>query len=230
VLRAIGTPSKGGSAFGVDLRLEDDRPPALHGDRGYSRKGADPGNASHYYSLPRMPTSGTLTIDGRAVAVTGLSWMDHEFGTSFLEPEQIGWDWFSIQLEDGRSLMIYRFRRADGAPDPRSSGTLIQADGATVPITSRTGFQLEPRRTWTSTESGAQYPVVWQVGVPSLNIDLEVSAAVDAQELRTAESAGVTYWEGAVTVTGEIAGSAVKGRGYLEMTGYAGAALSNVLR
>jgi predicted secreted hydrolase len=230
VLRAVGTPSKGGPSFGVDLRLEDDRPPVLHGDRGYSRKGTDPGNASHYYSLPRMPTSGTLTIDGRAVAVTGLSWMDHEFGTSFLEPEQIGWDWFSIQLEDGRSLMIYRFRRADGSLDPRSSGTLVNANGTTVPITAQNSFRLEPGRTWTSAESGAQYPVVWKVGVPGLNIDLEVSAAVDAQELRTADSAGVTYWEGAVTITGQIAGSAVKGRGYLEMTGYAGASLSNVLR
>ena len=91
-------------------------------------------------------------------------------------------------------------------------------------------FRLEPGRTWTSPASGARYPVEWKVEVPGLSIDLEVSAAVDAQELRTADSTGVTYWEGAVTVTGQIAGDAVKGRGYLEMTGYAGAALSNVLR
>ena len=109
-------------AFAIDLHLEEKRPPVLHGEHGYSRKGAAPGNASHYYSLTRMPTHGTITVDGRAIEITGLSWMDHEFGTSFLEPEQIGWDWFSIQLDDGRDLMIFQLRRADGSIDPRSSG------------------------------------------------------------------------------------------------------------
>jgi predicted secreted hydrolase len=229
-LRATGTASSGGKPFGIDLRLEEDRPPVLQGDRGYSRKGSDPGNASYYYSVPRMPTRGTLSIDGRAVAVTGLSWMDHEFGTSFLEPAQVGWNWFSIQLEDGRSLMIYQFRRVDGSLDPRSSGTLINANGAIVPIRNPSDIRLEPGRIWTSRASGARYPVEWKVAVPALSIDLGVSAAVDAQELRTADSTGVTYWEGAVIVTGQIAGGAVKGRGYLEMTGYAGASMSNILR
>ena len=108
-----------GHDAGIDLVLDEGRPPIIHGSNGISQKGAQPGNASHYYSLTRMPTSGTLTIDGERVTVSGHSWMDHEFGTSFLEPEQRGWDWLAIQLADGRELMLYQLRRADGSRDSR---------------------------------------------------------------------------------------------------------------
>ena len=230
-LRALGRPDASPDAppFGIDLRLADDRPPALHGDRGYSQKGSDPGNASHYYSLPRMSTTGAITLDGRTTPVTGLSWMDHEFGTSFLEPEQIGWDWFAIQLQDGRSLMLYRFRRKDGTLDRRSSGTLVDAVGRVVNLPFD-AVTLVPGRTWTSPGSGARYPTTWSVTLPRERIDLAVTAVLDAQELSTPRSAGVTYWEGAVDVKGTANGSAVSGRGYLEMTGYAGASLSDYLR
>jgi predicted secreted hydrolase len=216
--------------IGFDLALTEARPAALHGDRGYSRKGSAAGNASHYYSLTRMPTRGTITIDGAALPVTGLSWMDHEFGTTFLESGQVGWDWFSIQLEDGRDLMLFQLRRADGSIDPRSSGTLVEADGRTVPISPSSAFGLVPGRTWTSPASGARYPVQWDVRVPAAEISLTVTAAVDDQELHTERSTGVTYWEGAVDVSARVHGRAVKGRGYLEMTGYAGAPMGNVLR
>lgn len=219
-----------GKDFGVDLSLTEERNPVLHGDRGYSRKGSAPGNASHYYSLTRMPTRGTITLDGRPVEVTGLSWMDHEFGTSFLEPDQIGWDWFSIQLDDGRDLMIFQLRRRDGSIDPRSSGTLVEPDGTSVRITLESGFRLDPGRTWKSPASGAPYPVAWTVRVPRGDIELSVSAALDNQELHTERSAGVTYWEGAIDVTGRARGRAVKGRGYLEMTGYSGNAMGSFMR
>ena len=219
-----------GPRFAIDLRATEDRPAVLHGDRGYSRKGSAAGNASHYYSLTRMPTRGTVTLDGRVVDVTGLSWMDHEFGTTFLEPEQIGWDWFSIQLTDGRDLMIFQLRRADGSIDPRSSGTLVERDGTTRPITYESGFRLEPGRRWKSPVSGSQYPIAWTVRVPRSDLTLAVAAAVDGQELHTEQSTGVTYWEGAVDVTGSIGGQPVKGRGYLEMTGYSGAPMGHLMR
>jgi predicted secreted hydrolase len=219
-----------GPGFAIDLRATEDRPAILHGDRGYSRKGSAAGNASHYYSLTRMPTRGTLTVDGRVVDVTGLSWMDHEFGTTFLEPEQIGWDWFSIQLTDGRDLMIFQLRRADGSIDPRSSGTLVERDGTTSPITYESGFRLEPGRRWKSSVSGAQYPVAWTVRVPRSDLTLAVAAALDGQELHTRQSTGVTYWEGAVEVAGTIRGQPVKGRGYLEMTGYSGTPMGRLMR
>jgi predicted secreted hydrolase len=217
-------------AFAIDLQLTEDRPAVLHGDRGYSRKGAAAGNASHYYSLTRMPTRGTITVGGRAFDITGLSWMDHEFGTSFLEPEQIGWDWFSIQLEDGRDLMIFQLRRADGTIDPRSSGTLVEPGGATTPITLESGFRLQPGRTWTSPVSGSAYPVQWTVALPHAGINLSVSAAMDDQELHTEHSTGVTYWEGAVDVAGQVNGRPAKGRGYLEMTGYSGMPMGRFMR
>jgi predicted secreted hydrolase len=177
-----------------------------------------------------MPTRGTVTVDGRAIDVTGLSWMDHEFGTTFLEPEQIGWDWFSIQLTDGRDLMIFQLRRADGSIDGRSSGTLVERDGTTVPVPWESGFRLEPGRRWTSPVSGSQYPVTWKVRVPGRDLTLDVAAALDGQELHTEQSTGVTYWEGAIDVSGSIHGQAVQGRGYLEMTGYSGAPMGLLMR
>ncbi len=216
--------------FGIDLRLEESRRAVLHGERGYSRKGAAAGNASHYYSFTRMPTRGTVTVAGRTTEVTGQSWMDHEFGTSFLEPEQAGWDWFSIQLDDGRDLMIFQLRRTDGSIDPRSAGTLVEPDGSTTPVTLDTGFRLEPGRTWTSGTSGARYPIAWTVRLPRSDIMLSVVAAVVDQELHAKGSSGVAYWEGAIDVAGSVRGRSVKGRGYLEMTGYSGTPMGRLMR
>jgi predicted secreted hydrolase len=211
--------------FGIDLRLDEGRPPVLHGEGGYSRKGATPGNASFYYSLTRMPTSGTVTVEGRAIEVAGQTWMDHEFGTTFLEKEQIGWDWFSIQLDDGRDLMAFQLRRRDGSIDPRSSGTLVEPDGSYRHISFASGFTLEPGRIWTSRATGGRYPVEWGVRVPREGIDLNVRPVLDEQELRTGPTTGVNYWEGAVDAIGSVKGRPVRGRGYLEMTGYAGRGL-----
>jgi predicted secreted hydrolase len=219
-----------GGEIGIDLMLDEARPPVLHGDHGYSRKGATEGNASHYYSLTRMPTRGTLTIGGQAFSVTGASWMDHEFGTSFLESDQVGWDWFSVQLDDGHDLMVFRIRRSDGSIDPHSSGTLVDPDGSSSAVTSASGFRLEPGRIWHSPASGARYPVEWHVTIPDRDVDLQVEAALDEQELNTEHSTGVTYWEGAIDVTGSVGGRPVKGRGYLEMTGYLGRAMGAILR
>ena len=213
--------------FALDLVLGEGGPPVLHGERGYSRKGATPGNASHYYSLTRMPTDGHLTIDGTRVAVRGSSWMDHEFGTSFLEPGQQGWDWFSLQLDDGTDLMMFRMRRTDGSVDPQSSGTWAVAGAART--LGSTDFTLTPGRTWRSDASGASYPVAWRITVPGEQLELDVRAVLDGQEL-TGLRTGVTYWEGAIAVTGTRRGDPIAGRGYLEMTGYAGPAMGELLR
>ena len=154
--------------------------------------------------------------------------MDHEFGTSFLEEEQTGWDWFSIQLDDGRDLMVFQIRRRDGSIDPRSSGTLIDADGRAVHI-SFSEFTLKSSDVWRSTESGAGYPIDWTIDLPRYDLRLSVKAAFDNQELRTTESTGVTYWEGSVKVEGTSGGKKIAGRGYLEMTGYAGQNMGAIL-
>jgi predicted secreted hydrolase len=227
------------SGIAIDLHLTNTARWVGHGRDGYSQKGRDPGNASEYYSLPRLTTQGTLTIGGRAHDVTGRSWMDHEFGSSVLEADQVGWDWFGLQLEDGRDVMLYQMRRRDGSRDPFSSGTIISPDGAVVPLT-RDDYTLEPRNTWRSPETNAVYPVRWHVAIPGQHLAFDVQAALPNQELYTPHSTGVTYWEGAVDVSGRdsgdsrssggASGHAVRGRGYMELTGYNGVPLSDSLR
>ena len=214
---------------GLNLRLDAGRQPVLHGDDGFSQKGTDPGNASHYYSMTRMETTGELQLFDETLSVSGSSWMDHEFGTSFLEPSQRGWDWFSLQLHDGTDLMVYVLRRQDGQVDPHSGGTVVAPDGSTTRL-GPDDFSLVAGRVWESPVSRARYPVEWRIEIPGSSLELNVRASVDAQELHTELSAGVTYWEGAVVVTGSDAGRPVTGRGYLEMTGYAGRPMSEVLR
>jgi predicted secreted hydrolase len=203
----------------VDLTLDEGKSPAINGINGINQKGARPGNASHYYSLTRMPTKGSIAIDGETFAVTGETWMDHEFSTSFLEPEQRGWDWFSIQLSDNRELMLYRMRRADGSHDPRSSGTLIDATGKTTHLTNN-DFTLTPGQATFKSPNGAVYPTEWTVTVPSQKIELKVTTPLNDQELSLVGSTGVAYWEGMIDVAGQSGSQAVRGAGYLEMTGY----------
>lgn len=216
--------------FGINLDLESLKPMVAQGVRGYSQKGADPGNASHYYSLTRMKTTGTIQVDGALVEVEGLSWMDHEFGTSFLETEQVGWDWFSIQLDDGSDLMLFQLRRQDGTRDVHSSATFVAPDGRSTPV-SVDGFALDPTgESWRSTASESTYPTAWRIGVPAQGLDITVKALVADQELRTQKSTGVTYWEGAIEVSGTRNGKPVRGRGYLEMTGYSGASMGSLFQ
>lgn len=214
--------------FAIDLTLFEDKPAVLNGDHGYSQKGATPGNATEYYSLTRMPTEGWITVDGERYEVRGSSWMDHEFGTTFLESNQQGWDWLSLQLDDGTDLMAFRLRRTDGSLDPQSSGTLVPKGGAPRRLGS-SDFSLVPGRAWTSPASGAAYPVEWKVALPRESLELTVTPALEAQEL-VGTRTSVKYWEGAVDVKGTRGGTPITGRGYLEMTGYAGSAMGELLR
>lgn len=199
----------------IDLLLRQTRPPLLHGDRGLSQKGPEPGNASYYYSLVGLETSGTVTRDGRTVEVTGLSWMDHEFGTSALSENAVGWDWFSLQLDNGVALMLARVRTADGGFLPQFQGTLLLADGSSSAVASDE-FELTALGEWTSPRSGAVYPSGWQVSLPRAGIELTVEPLTRDQEMEVS----FIYWEGAVTATGSMAGRPVAGAGYVELTGY----------
>lgn len=215
-------------AFALDLSLEEGKRPVLHGAGGYSRKGSSSGNASYYYSLTRMPTQGYLTVGRERHRVEGASWMDHEFGTTFLETTQAGWDWFSIQLEDGTDVMMFQLRGSDGRADPQSSGTLVDAGGRSRALEAA-AFELVAGRIWQSPVTRGRYPVEWRVRVPGERLDLSVRAVVADQELNGLAS-GVAYWEGAVDVEGSRDGRPVSGRGYLEMTGYAGRPMGEVMR
>ena len=202
--------------IGLSLNLRQTRPPILHGNSGLSQKGPEPGNATYYYSLVGLETTGEITINGKTVAVSGVSWMDHEFGTSFLGKGFVGWDWFSLQLEDSTTLVLYCLRRSDQSCDPQTfEGTLVYSDGQQKRIGTK-NFTLTAIHQWTSPESGATYPSGWQITFPELQIALQVEPLIPNQEFR----ASFTYWEGAVRVHGQIDGAAVGGHGYVELTGY----------
>jgi predicted secreted hydrolase len=203
------------NGFAVDLDLTDARGPVLQGDRGYSQKGPQPGNASLYYSQTHLLSQGKIQIADQTYAVQGLSWMDHEISTSALSEGQVGWDWFALQLDDGRALMVYIMRRADGSIDAFSSGTLVLANGETRHL-AREDFSIQVQKTWKSPTSGAQYPAAWTVTVPSQKLELTVQPWISNQELNVS----YTYWEGAVQVRGTSDGKAVTGNGYVELTGY----------
>jgi len=205
----------------LTLRLTSLKPPVLHGENGLSQKGEGDGRASYYYSLTRMQTEGEFTIDGKTEKVRGLSWMDHEFGSNQLREDQVGWDWFSIQLDNETELMLYLIRRKDGSPDPHSSGTLVKADGTTKHLSLK-DFRINVLDKWKSKKSGATYPMKWKVSVPSEEVELEIIPAFPDQELITNRSTRVTYWEGAVQINGTVREKPIGGSGYVEMTGYGG--------
>jgi predicted secreted hydrolase len=205
----------------IVLNLMPAKPPVIHGHDGVSQKSPGVGRASHYYSLTRLQTTGTLTFEGETFTVTGASWMDHEFGSNQLTEDQQGWDWFSLQLDDNRELMLYVMRRKDGTYEPTSSGTIIYADGVWRHL-SLDMFEIEANGRWTSPHSGGIYPNGWRIAVPDEQIALQLTPTVADQELGTKSLIGVIYWEGSVTVRGTDKGNPVTGQGYVELTGYRG--------
>jgi predicted secreted hydrolase len=199
----------------LDLELAPAKPVVPQGDRGLLRRSAEPGNASYYYSLTRIDTRGTITIDGERVEVAGSSWLDREWSTSALGEDQAGWDWFALQLDDGRDLMFYRLRDRDGGTDPYSRGVLVDPQGNASPVV-RDDLGIEVLQTWESPRGG-RYPARWRLRSAKAAIDLEVTPLLDDQEL----DVSIRYWEGAVRVQGRSQGREVKGKGYVELTGYA---------
>jgi predicted secreted hydrolase len=204
------------SAAAIELKLRGFERIVLQGEQGLDRKGPEPGNASYYYSAPRLSVTGTVRVGDRAPdEVTGAAWMDREWGTSALSAGVAGWDWFALQLGDGRDLMFYRLRRTDGSASPFSSGTLTDATGATRRLRAA-DVELEVAELWRSSASGVTYPVAWRMVVPSERLELTITPALRDQELRLS----VRYWEGAVEIAGRAGDEEVRGRGYLELAGY----------
>lgn len=215
---AVGNP---GSTFpmklqaadrGVELSLSltQEKPRVLQGDQGYSRKGKDVGNASGYVSHTRLSAAGSIVAAGRKFTVTGSAWMDHEWSTSVLDEGLVGWDWFSLHLDDGRELMLYQLRDEDGSSSEFSAGAMIDVDGKKQAL-KRSDFVIQVKDTWTSPRTGRRYPARWILEVPTLSIRLEVEPLLADQELQVS----VNYWEGAVRAKGTTTAS-----GYVELVGY----------
>ena len=202
----------GTDAFALDLQLNPAKPIVLQGDAGYSRKGPEPGNASRYYSLTRIESVGQVRVADQVFEVDGQSWLDREWGSSQLGEGLDGWDWFALQLNDGRDLMLYRLRQSDGQASPFSAGVLVEADGA-YRILAAEDFNLTPTRRWRDGQ-GVEWPLDWQLELPAAELQLNVRAVFDDQRWNRS----VQYWEGMVDVYEQ---DAVIGRGYLELSGYA---------
>ncbi len=213
VLRA-----KNGQAS-LELQRTNTKPWVIHGENGVSQKASGEGRASHYYSGTRLAGRGTLTLDGKARTVSGESWLDREWASNQLTPEQVGWDWFSIQLDDGTELMLYQMRTRGGGSDPNSSATFVARDGTTRHLR-REEYQLTPIKEWTSKETGGRYPIAWTLAVPKLNLQARITTPLVNQELVLQP---IVYWEGLIDVEGSRDGAKVRGHGYMELTGYAGA-------
>ncbi len=199
----------------IDLTLTETRPPLLHGDAGFSRKGPEAGNANYYFSLVRMETTGNIIFGGTKIDVAGLSWMDHEFGTSALSGDAVGWDWFAVTLDNDVVLMFAEIRTKSGATQEIFEGTLSFPDGRQIAIF-QDDFTLTPTGQWTSPDSGIVYPSGWRVTFPRHDIELTIEPLIDDQEMDVA----FTYYEGATVVRGTMDGAPVGGRGYVELTGY----------
>jgi predicted secreted hydrolase len=209
-----------GVAIALDLALQPRKPPALQGPNGLSRKSADEGYASLYVSLTRLATSGTIEVGGRRFTVAGESWMDKEVGSSQLAPDQVGWDWWSLRLADGRDLMLYVLRRRDGTASWRNA-TVVERDGR-VRLLAPAEWSVRATGTWRSAASGATYPSGWEVSVPGAGVHVSVVPETPAAENRSSALPGLAYWEGPVRLLGPDGERA--GEGYAELTGYAAGA------
>ncbi len=192
----------------LDLHLQAERAPVMHGPGGLSLKGVNPTDATYYYSIPALSTDGTLWVRGEQLFVHGSSWFDHEWGSSVMPLGAVGWDWFGLQLDDGRELMLYQIRTLDDVLI--SGGTIIEQDGRAIWL-SEADFEIETLSTWSSRLSGSKYPSGWRIGLPGEQLELELQPLLADQENRLT----IVYWEGAVTVAGSVGG-----RGYVELTGY----------
>jgi predicted secreted hydrolase len=206
--------------FQLHLALHPEKPPVIHGVNGVSQKAEGEGHASHYISLTRVATAGSIELDGKEFEVSGTSWMDHEFFTQQLAPEQTGWDWLSLQFADNTELMLFHIRRKDGSIDPHSAGTYVDAQGKTTHFR-ESDFVLEPlEERWKSPATGADYPVHWKIVVPKLGMELEAKTRLASQELTGKTKLAPNYWEGALMLSGKRNAQTTSGVGYLEMTGY----------
>ncbi len=211
-LRLIARAKTIHGEIALDLQLDTGKPRVLQGQRGYSAKSSEPGNASYYYSYTRLPSRGTVHTPAGQFQVRGQSWFDREWSTSALSKQQSGWDWFALQFADGRDLMFYRLRLKNGGSDPNSAGILVQANGQ-IRMIQAEEFKLRPLRYWHSPK-GRRYPLAWELEYRQMR--LKVQPRLDSQ----AYTSGIPYWEGAVEVTGHDASRPVTGLGYLELSGY----------
>ncbi|MGB1249696.1 MAG: lipocalin-like domain-containing protein [Candidatus Promineifilaceae bacterium] len=215
-MSASGAQSSEGEPYALNLNLTQTMAPVLHGKGGLSAKSLEAGNASYYYSLIQQQAVGTVQVGDETIEVRGKAWKDHEYSTSVLSEGALGWDWFSLQFDDGSALMLFEIRKAGGQVEAASSGTFVYPDGRTVDL-ALGDWELAVDRRWKSPNTDGNYPVAWQLEIPEVKLSIGGEAKMDNQELTLTTGA---YWEGAVEFEGVREGAAISAEGYIEMTGY----------
>jgi predicted secreted hydrolase len=206
-------------SWAIELEAAPTLGPIFHGKSGYSQKGPRPQQASMYYTMPRLKLSGHIAEDGEWQNTKGSAWMDHEFMTNLLDENQVGWDWFSQQFDDGSALMVYQIRLKDGGVEPLSKGTWISPEGETTNLRIN-DYSISQTAAWMSPHTDTTYPAGWEISIPKLDIQLSLSPSINDQEMRTHRGAKMSYWEGSTFAKGTRGGAAISGRGYTELVGY----------
>ena len=173
---------------------------------------------TYYYSRTRLETSGTVSVSGVSRPVTGVSWMDHQWGD--FTTGGIGWDWLSLNLDDGSDLMVSVVWEQDGHKPVSTYGTYVPADSGPLHL-SGNDISLDSAGTWTSSVTGAVYPMNWRLRVDSLELDLTLIPSMEEAEFALSAFIPMVYWEGSVMATGTKNGASVAGRGFVELVGYA---------
>jgi predicted secreted hydrolase len=214
----------------LKLRLSPTKPLVVFGENGVSKKGSSPSAASYYLTYPRLHAEGHIIRNNRPLLrVNGSAWMDHEISSSQLDPGQVGWDWLGIQMDDGREIMVYVLRKADGTPDPASKLTWIGVDGGLRAFGTDT-FRLRAKGLWKSPLSASTYPggLILECRDPESGAQrtFEIVPRFSAQEITSKLGRALSYWEGACELREN---SVRKGNAYMELTGY-GTAMTEVLK
>jgi predicted secreted hydrolase len=208
--------------YKLDLMLEPKKPFVLHGENGYFVKAEGPEfpRGTYYIAYTRLGGQGELTVDGEPVKVEATAWMDHEFGSRQLAPDQLGWDWFALQFHDGSELMLYLLKQEDGSHGALSKGAWIDPKGHVTPIKAE-DIDSVPVRRWTSPHTGAEYVLDWEIAVPTLDLKLSVNSLLDDQEIDSSKSTMIVYWEGMIKSQGTKGGVPVQADGFMELCGNA---------
>lgn len=202
--------------YAVDLQGESTKPPALHYETGYVDLGI--AGKTYYYSHTDIETSGTVLVGGTSYPVTGIAWMDHQWGD--FTTAGIGWDWFSLNLDDGSDLKVTVVWELDGSKHIETYGTYVLPDGQTAVHLPGDDISLEFTDTWTSPDTGGDYPIGWNLRVDSLGLDLMLTPVIREAEYAESDFVPIIYWEGAVAAEGVRSGRPISGRGFVEMVGY----------
>lgn len=201
--------------YSLDLKAIPTRPPILH--QGIGLVSLGPAGDTYYYSRTRLNLTGSITVEGKQRSITGATWMDHQWGD--VVGQRVGWDWASVQLDDGSDLMaVLVWDPADRAPFA-GYGTLVSPDG-TVKTAEQADVSIVSSAIWTSPETGIDYPSGWTITIPALELSLELEPVLVNAEFAGSRYNPAAYWEGEVSVTGTRQGQAVGGRGFVELVGY----------